>query len=56
MKYIAANLVSLSCIAGAIYLMIQNKDGWGWLLLIALLTYTTLGTTKEEKDKDEEED
>ena len=32
------NVVPLTCICGAIYLMAHNVNGWGWLILIAAFT------------------
>lgn len=29
-------VVQLACIAGAIKLMLNGADGWGWLLFIAV--------------------
>ena len=41
MKYLienfSANIVSLACVGFAGYLMVNDKTGWGWFLLIALL-------------------
>jgi hypothetical protein len=35
-KYITSKLVSLVCVIGAIIVMRNGGDGWGWLLFIAL--------------------
>ncbi len=32
------SLVTISAIAGAVYLMMKEKEGWGWLIFIALCT------------------
>lgn len=44
MKYalasIGTNLVSILALAGAVYLMLKDKDGWGWLLIIAVVGMT----------------
>jgi hypothetical protein len=37
MKDVAKWLAILACIGGAIYLMANGKDGWGWLLFVAVL-------------------
>ncbi len=34
---IAAELVPVSCVIGAFYLMLHDKTGWGWLILVAIL-------------------
>lgn len=42
MRWIAALylLSPLTCRAGAIYLMVLGKDGWGWLLVVAVILAT----------------
>lgn len=30
-------LATLACIGGAVYLMFHDKDGWGWLLFVAVI-------------------
>jgi hypothetical protein len=46
MKYllasIGANLVSMACVVGAVYLVGQGKPEWGWFLAGAVLCCTTL--------------
>lgn len=32
-----AYAVSVICIGASVYLMIREKEGWGWLLFIAFL-------------------
>jgi hypothetical protein len=39
---VGANLVSMLAVGGAIWLMYLGRDGWGWLLFIALCCATTL--------------
>lgn len=46
---IAWLVIPLVCVIGAIYLIIQGKDGWGWLLFVAVL----FGAGVSYKDKDE---
>jgi len=36
-EYRIKGLPELACILGAIYLAANNMDGWGWLLLIAVM-------------------
>ncbi len=43
----AANITTMGCVAGAIYLRMNDKDGFGWLLLCALILAHTLGTREE---------
>ena len=31
------NWISLICILGAVAVMISGNEGWGWLLLVAVL-------------------
>jgi hypothetical protein len=40
--WIAANLVSLACVVGAVFLAYHGKEGWGWLLVVAIGLHTTL--------------
>lgn len=45
MKYfmanLSANLVALASIGGAVYLISNDKNGYGWLLLLAFLSQTS---------------
>lgn len=34
---LSANLVSLTCIAAAAYLLINDKNGWGWFLFVGMV-------------------
>lgn len=34
---IAANVVSGICVVAAVVLAINDKDGWGWFLFVAVL-------------------
>jgi len=36
--FLVSELSSIICLIGAIYLMGQGKSGWGWLLLVAVLS------------------
>lgn len=42
MKLFLANLFSVVCIVGAIVVICVNKDGWGWLLFIAVYCHESL--------------
>ena len=48
---ITANLVSLSCVGCAGYLVLKDKDGWGWFLLVALICQGAyrIGNKKDEE-------
>lgn len=35
--FFGANLLSICCVGGAIYLAVCGKDGWGWFLLLAAM-------------------
>lgn len=35
---ILAELACLSSIAGSVFLAYHGKEGWGWLIVLALLT------------------
>jgi hypothetical protein len=35
---LAANLCSVACVVGAILLALHGIGGWGWFLLIAVMT------------------
>jgi hypothetical protein len=37
LKMVAANLVSIACVASAVALATRGVGGWGWFLLIAVL-------------------
>ncbi len=37
---LAANLPSVACIIGAVYMACQRIEGWGWLLFVAVLVHT----------------
>jgi len=56
MKYLLANLggnlVSMACIAGAIYLAVHDKEGWGWFLFVGLVC---AGSVNFGKSKDDDE-
>ncbi len=39
---LAANLISLSCVIGAIVIAISGKDGWGWFLLVAVICESSI--------------
>lgn len=34
-------LVACAAVAGAVYLSVNGKDGWGWLLALALVAIPT---------------
>ena len=38
MKYLAINALAIVCVIGAAVLMWYDKDGWGWLIAIAIVT------------------
>lgn len=48
MTYILSNALPMVCIICSTAIIYQGKDGWGWLLLIALLTSHTFGKTPKE--------
>jgi len=54
MKLLLANLFSILCISGAFYLMLQGKDGWGWLMLISLFGLHTYSSKSKETEKENE--
>lgn len=39
------NICSVSAVVGAIILALNNIEGWGWFLLIAVLTFTTYSSS-----------
>lgn len=39
---ISSNLVSLACVGVAGYLAVNDKNGWGWFLFIALVCSGTV--------------
>ena len=46
MKYLLANLgvnlVAITCVCVAGYLVAHDKKGWGWFLFVGLLCYSTV--------------
>ncbi len=42
-NYLFANLLPAICVAAAVYLSYNDKDGWGWILVLAFLTAHTFG-------------
>ncbi|MCX6929263.1 MAG: hypothetical protein NT154_39495 [Verrucomicrobia bacterium] len=55
---ISANLTSLACIIGAIWLALEDKTGWGWFLFAGVLlaagavTLDARGKRKHDADND----
>jgi len=49
MKMVTANLLPMVCVILASVLMFSGKDGWGWLVFIAILTSHTVSSNEEEK-------
>ena len=43
----ASKIVCLASIAGAVFLAVHEKEGWGWFIFVALVTSVTI--TKETK-------
>ena len=54
MKYIiiilVANLVSLMCVAGSFYLVLNDIDGWGWFLFCGVITFVAIEYKKQKRD------
>lgn len=48
------NIPTILCVLGAIYIMTQQKEGWGWLLFVAVLLSSTVNFTSSEKNKSQE--
>lgn len=57
LKYILANLgvnlVALCCVGVAAYLAVNDKEGWGWFLFVAVIAAgsVTFKTTSKEDDE-----
>jgi len=49
---IMMGLGGLVCTAAAIYINIQNKDGWGWFLFLAFLMFSSLKWSTKNGDQD----
>lgn len=50
-------LATIAAIAGATFLAYYNKEGWGWLLFVALcIGCHSLSHTNDDKEKEQEED
>lgn len=45
---IGVNLVSLACVSAAAYLAIQEKDGWGWFLTVAVIAQSSVKFTSKD--------
>lgn len=43
---LVSNLPTLASVCGAIYLASLGKDGWGWLLFVAIVLSTTVNVTR----------
>lgn len=43
MKYLLANILPIVCVSLATFLIIQDKDGWGWMIFLAIMTSHTFG-------------
>ena len=44
--FLVAEMACLASIAGAVFLAYHGKDGWGWLIVLALLTAVSYKNTK----------
>lgn len=42
-RLFVGNMVSLACIVGATFLASVGAEGWGWLILAAILTHVSPG-------------
>jgi hypothetical protein len=47
--FIARCVVSIVATAGAIYLASISKDGWGWLVFLAILAAPSMTFSEEKK-------
>lgn len=51
------NAVPLACIAGAVILLLHDRDGWGWLMFVALCTHVSYSWKRgPQVDEEDEED
>ena len=50
MKYLPFLLLSLGLAAGAIYLAVNDKEGWGWFLFGAIITFVYPSGKKNKED------
>ena len=41
MMFILFNAVAIICATGAVWLAYNGADGWGWMLIVALLSQAT---------------
>jgi hypothetical protein len=46
---VLANAVCLACVAFAFILLMYDQEGWGWFLLIAVLSGIVPSTTEKKK-------
>ena len=50
LKLLAANVTSLAAVIGAIVLARAGITGWGWFLLIALMTSKTVYSSPSKEE------
>lgn len=43
-----ANATSIACVVGAIFLALNGIPGWGWFLIIALFTFSSISISGSE--------
>jgi hypothetical protein len=44
-----ANAVPLAAIIGAVVVILHDKDGWGWLLLVAAITHVSYSWSPSDR-------
>jgi len=45
-----SNLTSLACVIGAIYIASLGITGWGWFLLVAIMTTSYFSSSNKESE------
>jgi len=50
--FVFANTLPIICVISASVLMWYNKDGWGWLVFIAIITACVPRTKDDNEEKE----
>jgi len=48
---VVANLASICCVLGAIFLAHHDKSGWGWFLVLSLILSHSVKSGRKESNE-----
>tara|TARA_R110002096_G_scaffold66682_4_gene162249 strand:- start:3025 stop:3198 length:174 start_codon:yes stop_codon:yes gene_type:complete len=51
MTWFLANACSLACVAASAWLCMNEKNGWGWFLFVAVMTCSCVSDPKEDVEE-----